>query len=715
MAKTKKKAPPKVKAKAKKPVPKVKPKKVKAEKPLDLDNPAVRGTVTERIGVEEWAQKLKKEGFKDIYTKTATDGSVPIGTKGYNADEFGEELERIFPGNNKPEIVAVDKAKKKILVGDITARSSTTATLDESWRKRRLPNDLEDEDFTRHHLDKTKRDAYKLSDNLSEKYGDYEIHFQDKYSEDPDRAASARFKVKRKPPLKTSGSSNVERGIANGKPDETERATKVKKKKTTAPKKKTIKAKEKKTVPEKKSKATTNLDDKEEIAKKSSAKAKKKSANKVAQSAEDEAAEKLVAKKAAKKAATETEKKAAEKAIDKAKGKAAEKAAEKAAKEAEEKAVTKVEEEVAEKSVKKAEEKALEKALVKSEKKGLVKLALKFRPKIKGGLFFILQIGFDLFLGWLESKHLANWIESVLKENSSKFQELLDNEKVQDDFIKFRTDEELENGYQLYFKIDLFITRTCSDGGCGFSGRISNIQFKEVSFTRNKGDDFMPDPEEEKGWGVSYNGMYGAYATFYSPIFEKGEIIHKATEDAADEDLKYFEEFFVLHKGKATGDYQKEYFDEFRKYAMFFPDSKANLMYNLQWGLNDTLVAVTYVELGRKSSMTLMDSPINMSFDQVIETVRWGLANKIQFILDFYNIVITLNDEWKIFYLELYDKYFRLMDDSLTKCQYSCHKMNADKRLIRRITADDVRKSQNVMRGLNSSINNSSRGINVFP
>jgi len=317
--------------------------------------------------------------------------------------------------------------------------------------------------------------------------------------------------------------------------------------------------------------------------------------------------------------------------------------------------------------------------------KGKFSLNLKISPKIKAIGGFILTIGFDLFIGWLEGRRISKMIKALLEENSDKFTTVVNAVATQQDFVKFRFGSNLEKGYQLYFQIELSVTRHCSDGGCGTSGSISEIIFKEVNFSRTKGSDFFPDPQKEKGWGLG-----GATAVFYQPIFDTGIPVRAATEHAADDDLTEFHQTFILRKKQGIGDYTRDYFDDFHQYCRFFPDSKAGKLF-LEFALTDYLNDVTDVELARKPATIMMAPPHNLPFHEVLKWVRWGLATRMSLIVDYYQIVIQMRPEYAIYYLELYDSYFKQMDDGYRKCDSGCHRMTGDKRIIHRLTADDFR------------------------
>lgn len=328
--------------------------------------------------------------------------------------------------------------------------------------------------------------------------------------------------------------------------------------------------------------------------------------------------------------------------------------------------------------------------------KGKFNVKLKISPKIKAVGGFVITIAFDLLIGYFEAKALQEDIEDEISKNAGKFTSLLEEARIQEDFVKFRTGDNFEKGYQLYFVIRLFFTRRCSDGGCGWSGSINGIHFMDVTYSRTKGDDFIPDATGDKGWGDTYNTLYGAIGTIYNPIFESGFNVNFATENAADDKLEFFDNTFIKREGQSMGDYHKEYFNEFRRYCLLFPDSLAARHYAFL-GADDRLRDLVLVELREKKPFILMWPPHNLQFHEIIDTVRWGLVMKVEFIYDFYEWVIQLSSDAKIYYLEKYDHYFRMLDDAYTKCQVSCHKMIDDRRVIHRITADDVRRESQFM------------------
>jgi hypothetical protein len=320
-------------------------------------------------------------------------------------------------------------------------------------------------------------------------------------------------------------------------------------------------------------------------------------------------------------------------------------------------------------------------------RKGKFSLHLKINPKVKAIGGFVLDIALDLVLGWLENKRIAAEIKKVLETKTDEFTNVVNALTTQEDFAKFRFGSKLENGYQLYFRIELTMTRYCSDGGCGTSGRILDILFKRVTFSRTKGKDFLPDPKDDKDWST-----IETIAVFYQPIFDAGIPVLLATQDAADEDLHQFYHTFIARKG-GLGDYHRDYYDAYEQYYKYFPNSRAGQLF-LSFKQNAELYDVTAVELARKPPIILMRPPYNRPFDQVIKLVRWSLASEMLFIVDYYEIVISLRPEQTVYYLERYDAYFKRMDNGYRKCEHGCHRTTGDKRMINRLTADDVRRDR---------------------
>ncbi len=333
---------------------------------------------------------------------------------------------------------------------------------------------------------------------------------------------------------------------------------------------------------------------------------------------------------------------------------------------------------------------------LRSSGKSKFSFRVKINPKVRAIGGFVLTIGLDLFLGWLDGRRFSRAIQEQLKKNSDEFSKVINAVATQEDFVKFRTGDKLEIGYQLYLKIELSVQRTCSDGGCSNSGWIKDIKFKRVTFSRTKEADFSPDPKSAKGWDAE-GSFSGAIAVIYQPIFEQGLPVKRATEDAADEKLIEFSQTFITRKIRGLSDPTRDYFHDFHQYSKLFPKSQAGMTF-LGFASNDYLSDITDVEFGMKSPWIMMDPPHNLRFDEVIKKVRWSFASKVMFIKEFYELVISLREDDAIEYLDRYDMYFRELDTGYTKCNVSCHRMVGDRRIIHRLTAEEIRRRRGIFK-----------------
>lgn len=336
---------------------------------------------------------------------------------------------------------------------------------------------------------------------------------------------------------------------------------------------------------------------------------------------------------------------------------------------------------------------------------GTFRLNLEIHPKVKATGGFILSIGFSLLAGWGESKAVARTIEDAVKANADKFTDLLNTGYVLDDFARFRRGKSMELGYQLYFRIELAVGRRCTDGGCGHSGVLTRIRFTQVTFSRIKGKDFVPEAEREKGWRGS-----DATAVLFQPIFGLGLPISRGIEDAADGRLELFEHLFVRREAKALGDWEIEYFDDFKQYCALFPESDAGKLFQ-RFTQNKYLVDINDVDFARKKPIRLMEQPHNLEFEAVLKAVRWGRTARIWFIRDYYDVVIHLPGQYAIPLLDKYDFWFRQLDDAERACQSSCHRMIGSRSTFQRVTADELRQKLRspLYRGTES------RGLSTLP
>jgi hypothetical protein len=188
----------------------------------NLDDPSVRGRVFEWMELEEWIEDLKRDGYTEFYGRRSVEGprkgELARGAKEFGSEGFGKVLKKVYPSGG-PDLVAVHP-EGKILVGDITAGEWSRGTVPITpGQPHRMPAELRHEAESEHHLVKTKRDAERLYVGLPDEYMDYEVHFQDRYSESQSKV-SRRFQVRprtrstsRPSRLVRSGESNVARAL----------------------------------------------------------------------------------------------------------------------------------------------------------------------------------------------------------------------------------------------------------------------------------------------------------------------------------------------------------------------------------------------------------------------------------------------------------------------------------------------------------------------
>lgn len=186
------------------------------------EDAARRAKLTEWLDIENWMAELRREGFTDFYASRITQGpnagELPRGALEFGHDDFGKVLKRVYHSGGRtggPDLVAVDRARRRILVGDVTAGEWSRATVPlKPGELHRQPAEIRPEVENPHHLVKTQRDAKGLASALPEPFADYEVHFQDRYSESVTKA-SRRFQVPKtaRPGTTPSHPTDVERGL----------------------------------------------------------------------------------------------------------------------------------------------------------------------------------------------------------------------------------------------------------------------------------------------------------------------------------------------------------------------------------------------------------------------------------------------------------------------------------------------------------------------
>ena len=127
---------------------------------------ATLGTELEASEVAAWKASLEKQGY-EVYSR-----------KDFEKVEW---LKKAFPDKRaRPDLVAINRSTKKILVGDITASSSSTAEL-KPGDQRKLPNEIGGDVEAKAHLEKTMDNAKQLSRNRPTEIGDYQVSARDRY------------------------------------------------------------------------------------------------------------------------------------------------------------------------------------------------------------------------------------------------------------------------------------------------------------------------------------------------------------------------------------------------------------------------------------------------------------------------------------------------------------------------------------------------------
>ncbi|HPZ42598.1 MAG TPA: DUF4157 domain-containing protein [Bacillota bacterium] len=147
--------------------------KKKEEKPLDLDDPKIRGIVFEGMYVDKAKSYYESNGYK-VYRNAEF--------KGWLARAFKTRVKGdIGTANRGPDLVAIHDGEKKIIVADITATPASPADWREGDRKK-LPVEFGKWE-SKVHLEKTIEDARQLIRHLPDNLKDYTVVAQDWYRE----------------------------------------------------------------------------------------------------------------------------------------------------------------------------------------------------------------------------------------------------------------------------------------------------------------------------------------------------------------------------------------------------------------------------------------------------------------------------------------------------------------------------------------------------
>lgn len=143
--------------------------------PPDLDNPATRGIVFERMYVEKVKSYYESKGYRVYINKE---------WKGWLGRTFKTGVKGgLVEANWGPDLVAIHDGQKKVIAADITATAASPADL-RPGDLRKLPGGVGEVE-KKAHLEKTIEDARQISRNLPQNLKNYTVSAQDWYREDP--------------------------------------------------------------------------------------------------------------------------------------------------------------------------------------------------------------------------------------------------------------------------------------------------------------------------------------------------------------------------------------------------------------------------------------------------------------------------------------------------------------------------------------------------
>lgn len=130
-----------------------------ARVPGDGEEAAI-GSGVEALEVSNWKNTLERQGYR-VFTRKEFDQV--------------EWLNKAFPDKRaRPDLVAINTSKKKILIGDITAGPWSQAKL-KPGDIRKLPHDIGGEVETKPHLEKTVENARQAYRNLPDDMKDFQV------------------------------------------------------------------------------------------------------------------------------------------------------------------------------------------------------------------------------------------------------------------------------------------------------------------------------------------------------------------------------------------------------------------------------------------------------------------------------------------------------------------------------------------------------------
>lgn len=254
----------------------------------------------------------------------------------------------------------------------------------------------------------------------------------------------------------------------------------------------------------------------------------------------------------------------------------------------------------------------------------------KMGPKLKFGAGLLLTLGMDLLFGWLHSKAVKAEIEDLDPDIKKAAKSLFEMESVRNELHKFRSGEDLQHGFALYFKIVLLIHIDYHEHGAAGQSKfadINKIEFKSIEMLRREGKEYFPDTRGEPS---EFENRPLVESIFYAPVFELSVgNIDDGISDAADEDFRQINNIQPSHVSSIL----RNYLQSFEQYAQVFPDRAAAARWN-----ELTSTAAFYMVLigyGLRNGMDLIN--LGYDIDYVMQNTSWlNQTLKRKFLQEYY-------------------------------------------------------------------------------
>jgi|GEM_PF-6251721 len=299
-----------------------------------------------------------------------------------------------------------------------------------------------------------------------------------------------------------------------------------------------------------------------------------------------------------------------------------------------------------------------------------IRFSPKLRASLKIGAGFIFEIGLSLLESWIDNRILQEEFKEIVPNINLEADRAF--QSAEYEVLKFRTGNELEKGYQLYFKISFKVSRYVAiscDQVCVSSSSIKDIQLARVEIVRNRSKNKIPDPK-----GSNSNGL------IFQPIFEYGKDITRAVHHAADGNLTGINSLLSKGREKYLNSQRSTYLRNFYEYIQLFPASASANAW--QQRLKHVEFKKLLTGVGLYEAWDLLKKE-NVPFEKIIEDVRWeeSLVFRDAFIKEFKDRFLKsqfMKESEKRYFLKKYNKYFALLRNSEESgyCNVSHHSTN---------------------------------------